>query len=122
MPSASTPRAYNHANATTPNVDRGGRQDGDAMTSQLQACFNELEQAKTAERDTRTIVKLSRDVRTAIRKEATHVQNKIKLMEDALRQMSQQAVAGGVQKKLLLQIVARLDNDMTKFVNVLKDP
>ena len=122
MPSASTPPAYNHTNAPTPNVDRGGRQDGDPMTSQLQACFYELEQAKTAERDTRAILKLSRNVRKAIQEEAAHVQNKIKHMETALHQMSQQAVAGGIQKKMLLQIVARLDNDMTTFVNVLKDP
>jgi len=99
MPSASTPPAYNHTNAPTPNVDRGGRQDGDPMTSQLQACFYELEQAKTAERDTRAILKLSRNVRKAIQEEAAHVQNKIKHMETALHQMSQQAVAGGIQKK-----------------------
>ena len=111
------PSARESTCARTPN-----RKDGDAETSGLRGSLDTLQRAKTADRDSRAIQKHSNAVEKAIRTEAEHVQQKIQLLQDALCEMSQQAVAGGIQKKLLLQIVARLDNDMTKFVNVLEDP
>ena len=87
------PSARESTCARTPN-----RKDGDAKTSGLRGSLDTLQRAKTAERDSRAIQEHSNAVENAIRTEAEHVQQKIQLLKDALRETSKQAVAGGIQK------------------------
>ena len=87
------PSARESTCARTPN-----RKDGDAETSGLRGSLDTLQRAKTADRDSRAIQKHSNAVENAIRTEAEHVQQKIQDLQDALREMSKQAVAGGIQK------------------------
>jgi len=98
------------------------RGDGDAMSSGVRESLHGLQDTKTEDRHSQKITAHSRTLEDEMRREAKHVQAKIKKLQDALRTMTSTAAAGGIEKKLLLKIVGRLDNDMAEFVSVLVDP
>jgi hypothetical protein len=92
------------------------------MSSGVRESLHGLQDTKTEDRHSQKITAHSRTLEDEMRREAKHVQAKIKKLQDALRTMTSTAAAGGIEKKLLLKIVGRLDNDMAEFVSVLVDP